>query len=609
MKFIHQINQYLLARYPSLWNTKIVWMLCVAFVIHIFFFTVGYFFFQNPETLQTYDIYDIYYSSAFFIFQIIISLILLVVWLMQLFKNNAFKHFYPMSSLQLFGQFLQFMVIVFACLSFHLSFRLGNYVFAHQRYDDVTYTHIVQTANKAYPFLFFEIEDYMPDMRKTPHWINDLYCQTDYHSIDTTKPYLTFADKVYQFYRVYAYKTVLRNEYDNRRSDVESAHRDFLYTRNAEDSVTIYHKKEVVDVSDIFVNAHPNLRNFSKMLYVPYGAGISYTDLKQVNAISNDVKDWDNKTYEIVLNENVNHLLDKEDEQAIKNIMKQFLSISRMLRIDTNLDLEGWFNVAYRPQSGFNVQTFFRTDNYSDSYYDPNEYDQINEEDAKILKEKFKNDNSLISLTRYKKLHSSNYYYSLEKLKNALRNIDELRGNFFDAFAFNVYVWISVMLALLLFCYRVFRLKSLLLGVVSLSLISLAIGLILLVMNFTDMLDQDYNAVMLVVIVYLLVLVISQFMPYERNKTFASILMNVSVLAFPLVFFLVFLGVDMYQKKQRYPYIHYAYDNHYLVETYNQETLLDWLGVEGLSLIVFLGTLIFVLFYIRVIMRWKATSE
>nr|WP_156133244.1 hypothetical protein [Capnocytophaga canimorsus] len=50
MKFIHQINQYLLARYPSLWNTKIVWMLCVAFVIHIFFFTVGYFFFQNPET-------------------------------------------------------------------------------------------------------------------------------------------------------------------------------------------------------------------------------------------------------------------------------------------------------------------------------------------------------------------------------------------------------------------------------------------------------------------------------------------------------------------------------------------------------------------------------
>ncbi|WGU68172.1 hypothetical protein QIU18_00885 [Capnocytophaga canimorsus] len=152
------------------------------------------------------------------------------------------------------------------------------------------------------------------------------------------------------------------------------------------------------------------------------------------------------------------------------------------------------------------------------------------------------------------------------------------------------------MLALLLFCYRVFRLKSLLLGVVSLSLISLAIGLILLVMNFTDMLDQDYNAVMLVVIVYLLVLVISQFMPYERNKTFASILMNVSVLAFPLVFFLVFLGVDMYQKKQRYPYIHYAYDNHYLVETYNQETLLDWLGVEGLSLIVFLGTLIFVLF-------------
>ncbi|WGU70724.1 hypothetical protein QIU18_00880 [Capnocytophaga canimorsus] len=176
----------------------------------------------------------------------------------------------------------------------------------------------------------------------------------------------------------------------------------------------------MVDVSDIFVNAHPNLRNFSKMLYVPYGAGISYTDLKQVNAISNDVKDWDNKTYEIVLNENVNHLLDKEDEQAIKNIMKQFLSISRMLRIDTNLDLESWFNVAYRPQSGFNVETFFRTDNYSDSYYDPNEYDQINEEDAKILKEKFKNDNSLISLTRYKKASLIKLLLFIRKIKKCV---------------------------------------------------------------------------------------------------------------------------------------------------------------------------------------------
>ena len=47
-----KIEQYLLERYPSLWNTKIVWLLGIAFCAHLFFFLFG-FFSVNEEDFST----------------------------------------------------------------------------------------------------------------------------------------------------------------------------------------------------------------------------------------------------------------------------------------------------------------------------------------------------------------------------------------------------------------------------------------------------------------------------------------------------------------------------------------------------------------------------
>ena len=46
-----KIEQYLLERYPSLWNTKIVWLLGIAFCAHLFFF-LFVFFIHRKEAKQ-----------------------------------------------------------------------------------------------------------------------------------------------------------------------------------------------------------------------------------------------------------------------------------------------------------------------------------------------------------------------------------------------------------------------------------------------------------------------------------------------------------------------------------------------------------------------------
>ena len=100
-------------------------MLGLAACGHVFFFLLGY-------IIDKDDLYKGYYSigEGFFplpfLLHLIISILLLVFWLMQLSKNNAFKHFYPSNQLKLLGLYTQYFIIIFAVLTFSLSFMAGE---------------------------------------------------------------------------------------------------------------------------------------------------------------------------------------------------------------------------------------------------------------------------------------------------------------------------------------------------------------------------------------------------------------------------------------------------------------------------------------------------
>jgi putative membrane protein len=119
------LKKYLLENYPLIWNTKLLPMLGLAACGHVFFFLLGY-------IIDKDDLYKGYYSigEGFFplpfLLHLIISILLLVFWLMQLSKNNAFKHFYPSNQLKLLGLYTQYFIIIFAVLTFSLSFMAGE---------------------------------------------------------------------------------------------------------------------------------------------------------------------------------------------------------------------------------------------------------------------------------------------------------------------------------------------------------------------------------------------------------------------------------------------------------------------------------------------------
>src|SRR5690554_460755 len=136
MRFIHKTNQYLIERFPTVWNTKIVWMILISLIVHIVFFFIGYQSHQHPTSLQQNYIIDDYFRTGIIFVHIIVSLLLLTAWLVSLFKNNAFKGFYPMSRWQLFGHFLSYLVIIFCSVSFYFSYMFGFQAFIKSEYPD-----------------------------------------------------------------------------------------------------------------------------------------------------------------------------------------------------------------------------------------------------------------------------------------------------------------------------------------------------------------------------------------------------------------------------------------------------------------------------------------
>src|SRR5690606_38077216 len=143
MNFISKINKYLIERFPTIWNTKIVWILLICLPIHGLFFLIGYFSHTNPQTLHFgYTARD-YFNSGMVLVHIIISLLLITGWLVAMFKNNAFKNFYPLSRTQLFGTFLFYFILIFCSVSFSFSSQSWLKLFITKEYpDDLMIKHV-----------------------------------------------------------------------------------------------------------------------------------------------------------------------------------------------------------------------------------------------------------------------------------------------------------------------------------------------------------------------------------------------------------------------------------------------------------------------------------
>ena len=136
------MKKYLLERYPAIWNIQIVWLFPLILLAHLFFFGLGFVMLSDEAMSNYYYYLGDNFKGLPMLLNFIIIVLLLVGWLIYLFRNNAFERFYPVSRWQLFWRFVVYFAVIGGIISSGFSFMAGEKAKVYWRYTD-SYIHSV----------------------------------------------------------------------------------------------------------------------------------------------------------------------------------------------------------------------------------------------------------------------------------------------------------------------------------------------------------------------------------------------------------------------------------------------------------------------------------
>ncbi len=615
MNFINKINNYLIQRYPTIWNTRIVWMLAISLLVHILFYFIGYLSHTNPLSLQTSRVVDDYFSSGVIMVHIICSMLLLVGWLVYMFKNNGFKNFYPTSNFKLFGQFLCYLVIVFVSITFYFSYMVGFKTYINATYLDQDFKESVQKINKAYPFLSLKYQDYELDRKAYPKLFNDLYCETKTDLIDYSQKYYNSHGNKYQFYTLYKVGVTERDEYRKFKYPAKelSNNTPLAYSNVKGDTCFYYFKKDVVDVSAYTKSGDLSYYNFSEEFYT--------LDLNQI-----DYYDRYNDSYTVyaddqgyygsdpnlgksyAINKELTALLDRKNPEELKKILSDFLEVSQKYQIKTNLTTDKWFKLIYHPEN-FVVKHFIAdhvnkypqvtTTGVADTL--SNNSEVVTTQNVTYYKEEVVeavNENT--EMYRYYQQNLTQNYYEIRNLSDFLQSVELVKNIDFVSRNIHIYIWIAFFLSTLIFSFRVTNLRSVIFTGLTTGVLSLVIGLIVLVYSMSFGANPEFFASYFIFILGTIILLIPIVFINSGSKLFTSVLMNISINGFVLYVFLILGIISMHQKQA-------CYDKNYNYKI-NCTTLLEYLDMNTSYLLLAVG-LLFIFIYTAVIKKWRAVPE
>lgn len=592
MNFFHRINQYLLERYPNIWNTRLVWMLLIALGIHILFFTGGYFTFITPASLhqQLYD-FDVLNGNGAMLFAIAVTIILLVLWLVYLLKNNAFKNFYPTSRGKIFLSFFYYLVIIFACSTFHMSYMIGYKTFIHQKYPVSKFETQRLTAARAAPFLLLNIEDYNLINRRYPSPFDTLERRnvTEPENMLDGPSIVAHNERIQFFTTKEIITTTADSNYEQLiRNSLNYYKQEDAYTEVKpaikNDTVIITMLDKVFDVSHLADTAY-TLFNYSNNYFLKDVNNI--TD-PSVMALHPQLQDRE----QLVLKETY-ELLTRKDAAGIKARLNNFMKLAGELMIKSNISVDQWFNLVNQPGR-------YRVDSVINSYPSYND-DEYYDSAAAATAETVDAAAAADAAGNVRVRRETRYFIDMISFRNVFDNVDELRAWHKLNDFLHVSIWIAFGLASILLAFRITDLKSVIFAAVAAGLLGIIVALFAMVSGLSNS-NIEFSVPYFLLVLALAIFIIPAVSGQGMSKRVKSVFMNLTIV-FIVPFALLILGIIS------------AHQNEYFIAKYgvdyrlkDHQTIMDLLG-ENVSWLLLAFGLIFIFFYAQRMKHWKALAE
>ena len=550
-------------------------MLLLGIAIHLIFFFIGFISHASPSTLQSSGAISDYLSSGLVFVHVIISVLMIVGWLVFMFKNNAFKSFYPSSGKKLFYEFFQYFIIIFISSTFYFSYMVGFRLFINYKYDDEKMEKNIGIINRANAFLSQELELYTLDNRLFPKQFSDYYCETEINKIDKNQKYFVYHDRVYQYWSLYEKVVTERDKYDEFVYPKEEAKNGtgLAYYETSKDgkSRIYYFKKAVQDLSAYIPTTAPSYYNFSDVFYNVNQNPSNHSRKYRYEAGIPIVEDNDTfKKHKALINQQTTELLKSKNPKAIEELMQDFLAISKEFDIRNNLNAKDWAKLVSHPDN-YKVKQFIK----------------------KYLPKAGQD---------YFKKNMSGYYYYTTDLRYLLENVYTVKTYDFFSQTVHYFLWLAFGLATFIFGFRVTNMRSLLFSIVSAGVIILLVTLFCVMSAFVFNLRNEFFIFYTMLTVGIVILLIPFLTLKRMSKLFSSIFMLITINAFPIFIWLILIIINEHQTAN-------CRFNSQLVDLEN-----DCLGFSDefgftLSYLVLIVSMLFLYFYTGFIKKWKALPE
>lgn len=564
MNFIKKINKYLLENYPIIWNTRLVWMLGIGMLTHILFFILGYVAVTNQEDIVSqYNLKEFYYDTSIVYYNILLSIIILLIWVIYYIQNNAFKNFYKLKKGTLLLHFFIVCGIVFLNISQHYSFYKGIKLKVRNLYDWKEVDADIKQLNNTAVFLNNNKTNYGFKNKKYPKPFPLEYSETEYiyrnQIVDTTKAYIKRSGRYYQFYKRDTGLIAKDEEALRKRNGIENGSIEVEEVADAINHINVndFKYRLVEDVSFYKDDLEYCLVNYSETLFK---TGQTAEDYEQRI-----------KYYEAFFN--------NADEDDIKEQLSSFLSLAKKYNIKNNLNIDDWYyflnenNYEYEKtlieenKNSYNIYEIRKKEkarkNYKITQYILQSEAKHIEKDKYYFTKKIEVPNRIIAQKERDVYYKGKYYPPIEiegyklysnydevkldyipycNLKYTDRFFDSIHEAYFkiiDKEIIYVYIMLSLVVGLLLLLFKATDIKTILLSVVA------GTALIMIVAIISKYIPRNYNGSLssrnITNISFLLIIssvIITSIVAFRLRwpKIITAVLFSLAIFAIPFLF-------------------------------------------------------------------------
>lgn len=580
-----KIDKYLLENHPVIWNTQFVWMLIIGLVFNLGFFLFGLFSFQNPIELQDFHFFFRYFTSVYVWIAVLAALLILILWLNQYFKQNAFKSHYPKTNSSLYKEFLIIFTLIFLLSGTYFSFTQGLEIRVKGFMSKVELDKKIDLVNRVAPFSL------QNEFIQSKHWSNT-YSQSNRclevplfdslvnqdellkryvaNSVKNSRWWEKVDSTQYQLYKDSLSPLInTHDEYDYLLLEKLPQRRNWKYAPKYKSADEFKgNNNKYARYSEYETVLDPNYEEIDSIVQnISYNLNSIY-NYCEVLITTDTIKNGEYYAKQ------THYLLANQQKDSIQILMKKYLELADKLQVGYRFKDKEWIDYVYNPP-----------------YY-------------------FVND-ELLNSTRYSTTLKKTFYkdyVSENAMKESLDTIQKAHDGVIEFNAFLFWLYFSMGLSLLIFTFRMTSMRSWLVALVG----SIVVFFILLSAFFIlGMLLKVYESILasLLFLGAVLIFWIFSYLGINSNKRkmLSGVTLNWKIWTFGAI---IPVLLAMYDE-----IINLLYPSRYEiingVEVYQQHPHIEWIGqnIQLIFLVNILLIFIYVLLILPLLKRWQAMAD